>query len=58
MSFFMQPKNMTGSQMIDKQHTCMIENPIPTWIKARIIVSWTIDANMIAEAIRKHFGCS
>lgn len=54
----MQPKNMTGSQMIDKQHTCMIENPIPTWIKARIIVSWTIDANMIAEAIRKHFGCS
>lgn len=41
--------------MAGRQHFTMIENLIPTWIKMRTTIPQTIDPNMIANAIRKHF---
>ncbi|KAG5060127.1 hypothetical protein JHK87_001156 [Glycine soja] len=41
--------------MAGRQHSTMIENPIPTWDEARTTTLQTIDPNMIADAIRKHF---
>lgn len=41
--------------MAGRQHFTMIENLIPTWIKMRTTIPQTIDPNMIANAIHKHF---
>lgn len=56
MPFNMSPQNMTVPQMAGIRHSTMTENPIPTWTEVRMTAPQTIDANMIANSICKHFG--
>jgi len=42
--------------MVGKQHSTLMENPIPTWTKARTNSPQTVNANKIAKEIHKHFG--
>lgn len=56
MSFYELPQTIMIPQTNGKQHSTMIKNPIPTWTGVRMTAPQTIDPDMIADAIHKHFG--